>query len=158
GDRVLGLGERQKIGAFTVEDVWSTGTKPVFTLTTRTGRVVTATANHPFLTAQGWRRLEELRSDDILATSENSDLLWEEIRRIEPAGEAEVFDIRIPGCGNFLANGIVAHNSGSIEAEADLVMMLYRSSYYNRGQPGEGEESAPLRAGAEDVEESELLI
>jgi replicative DNA helicase len=158
GAKVLGLGDRQKIGAFAVEDVWSTGVKPVFTLTTRTGRTVTATANHPFLTAQGWKRLEELAAGDIIATSEQSDLLWEDIRRIEPAGEAEVFDIRIPGCGNFLANGIVAHNSGSIEAEADLVMMLYRSSYYNRGTPADGEEVTPLRSGAEDVEESELLI
>ncbi|MBV9852498.1 MAG: replicative DNA helicase, partial [Armatimonadetes bacterium] len=69
GDRVLALGERQKLGAFDVRDVWSTGVKPVFTLTTRTGRTVTATANHPFLTAQGWRRLDELRPGDVLATA-----------------------------------------------------------------------------------------
>jgi replicative DNA helicase len=48
--------------------------------------------------------------------------------------------------------------SGSIEAEADIVMMLYRSSYYRIGQQGEGEESAPVRVGAEDMEKSELII
>jgi replicative DNA helicase len=102
----------------------------------------------------------ERLKDEILHVWARSDLLWEEIRRIEPAGEAEVFDIRIPGCANFLANGIVAHNSGSIEAEADLVMMLYRSSYYRReGEGSEGEESPqPHVAGEEAVEQSELIL
>jgi replicative DNA helicase len=49
--------------------------------------------------------------------------------------------------------------SGSIEAEADLVMMLYRSSYYNRGNAEEGETGAAATSQAEGaVEESEILI
>jgi replicative DNA helicase len=48
--------------------------------------------------------------------------------------------------------------SGSLEAEADIVMMLYRSRYYNRGEETEGEGSTPLRAGEEQVEESELIV
>jgi replicative DNA helicase len=50
--------------------------------------------------------------------------------------------------------------SGSLEAEADLVMMLYRSRYYNRGEgSADGEERAPQPvAGDEQVEESELII
>jgi replicative DNA helicase len=47
--------------------------------------------------------------------------------------------------------------SGSIEAEADLVMMLYRSSYYNRGS-ADGDEGAGIPHSAAEVEESELLI
>ncbi|TAF02350.1 MAG: replicative DNA helicase, partial [Nostocales cyanobacterium] len=34
--------------------------KPVFTLTTRLGRKIRATANHKFLTIHGWKRLDEL--------------------------------------------------------------------------------------------------
>ena len=67
GDRIIGMDTRQKLGAFTVRDVWSTGIKSVFTLTTRTGRKVTASANHPFFTAQGWKCLEELKSGDVIA-------------------------------------------------------------------------------------------
>lgn len=166
GHLVLGLGDRRKLGAFAVRDVWSTGVKPVFRLTSWAGHVVTATANHPFLTAAGWRRLGELCPGDRIATAtprralEGGDLLWDGVRRIEPAGEAQVYDIRVPGCGNFLGNGVVLHNSGSIEAEADLVMMLYRSRYYQReGEGIEGEEAAPQPVpGEEQVEESELIV
>jgi replicative DNA helicase len=44
--------------------------------------------------------------------------------------------------------------SGSIEAEADIVMMLYRSRYYNR----DGEEGSEPPAGQEWLEESELIV
>lgn len=39
---------------------FSTGTKRVFRLRLRSGRQVTASANHPFLTFAGWTRLDEL--------------------------------------------------------------------------------------------------
>ena len=44
--------------------VFPTGVKPVFRLTTASGKQVTATANHPFLTAGGWRALETLSVGD----------------------------------------------------------------------------------------------
>lgn len=40
--------------------VFSTGVKPVFTLTLASGKQVRATGNHPFLTYDGWRPLEQL--------------------------------------------------------------------------------------------------
>jgi replicative DNA helicase len=49
--------------------------------------------------------------------------------------------------------------SGSIEAEADIVMMLYRSRYYNRGEGGPDAEGADQPApGHELLEESEVII
>ena len=52
-----------------VSNAFSTGRKPVFALRTRLGRRIRATANHRFLTVDGWRRLDELdagRSDVAL--------------------------------------------------------------------------------------------
>lgn len=37
--------------------------------------------------------------------------IWDVVESIQPAGEEEVFDITVPGPHNFLANGIVVHNS-----------------------------------------------
>jgi replicative DNA helicase len=45
-----------------VTNAFSTGIKPVFTLKTRLGRKISATANHQFLTINGWKRLDELSS------------------------------------------------------------------------------------------------
>lgn len=98
----------------------------------------------------------ERLKDETLGVWANSDLLWEEVKRIEPAGEEEVFDIAVPGCANFLANGIVAHNSGSIEAEADMVCFLYREAYYKMKEAYavEGAER-PERA---EMEETEVIV
>ncbi len=43
------------------------GLKPVWRVTTRLGRFVESTITHPFLTIDGWRRLEELKLGDKIA-------------------------------------------------------------------------------------------
>lgn len=78
-------------------------------------------------------RLADYFEHDGLKVWAESELLWEDIKSIEPAGEQEVFDIKVPKAHNFLANGIVAHNSGDLEADADVVIGLYRDEvYYSR--------------------------
>ncbi|MHB8465917.1 MAG: replicative DNA helicase [Acidimicrobiales bacterium] len=49
-----------KLAPGTMTRVFPSGIKPVFALTLASGRTVKATANHPFLTVDGWRRLDEL--------------------------------------------------------------------------------------------------
>lgn len=50
-----------------VIDVIDNGVKPVYRLTTQLGRQIDTTANHPFLTFDGWRNLETLSVGDKLA-------------------------------------------------------------------------------------------
>ncbi|TMB92545.1 MAG: replicative DNA helicase [Chloroflexi bacterium] len=68
GLRVLALDtETWKLVPRTAQRVFATGHRPVFDLTTQLGRKVRATANHEFLTLDGWKRLDELTIGDHLA-------------------------------------------------------------------------------------------
>ena len=50
------------------------GVKPVFKLTTASGRFIKTTGNHPYLTREGWRKVIELGKGDKIAVS-NVDVL-----------------------------------------------------------------------------------
>lgn len=60
-DKELKIGKHRMIKAF------YSGKKKVFRLTTRSGRSIKASANHPFLKLSGWTALENLRPKDQIA-------------------------------------------------------------------------------------------
>jgi replicative DNA helicase len=62
---------------------------------------------------------------DLLATN---DVFWDEIVAIEPLGEQEVYDATVPGEHNFLADGVMVHNS--IEQDSDMVILVHRPDLY----------------------------
>ncbi|HZU03671.1 MAG TPA: replicative DNA helicase, partial [Ktedonobacteraceae bacterium] len=68
GFRVLALNtETWQLEPCPVTNAFATGRKPVYRMTTRLGRTIRATANHKFLTIQGWKRLDELAKDERIA-------------------------------------------------------------------------------------------
>lgn len=74
-------------------------------------------------------RLAEAVLSEEIAQLAQSDVYWDEIADIVDDEETDVYDLTIKGLHNFVANDIIVHNS--IEADADVVMFIYRDDVYN---------------------------
>jgi DNA polymerase-3 subunit alpha len=86
-----------------VTDVISNGVKPVYRLTTQLGRTITATANHPLYTFDGWRMLGELKPGDQIATP----------RQIPVEGRNVWEDYQVIVLGHLIAEGNLCHPHGA---------------------------------------------
>jgi replicative DNA helicase len=80
----------------------------------------------------------ELLDDPELRRWAHSDLYWDRVVEIRADGEEEVFDLTVPGPSSWLADGIVSHNSGAIEQDADLILFIYRDEVYNADSTDKG--------------------
>jgi DNA polymerase III subunit alpha len=66
-NKTFSLSANQKITSQVVKQVKPNGKKKTFALKTRSGRSITTTGNHPFLTFSGWKNLENLVAGDRVA-------------------------------------------------------------------------------------------
>jgi replicative DNA helicase len=145
---VMALDESGKLVKAQASKVWLTGHKAIFRLSTASGCSIRATANHPFRVQEGWRPLDALKAGDRIALPrtkagtpvpmdgklpESADIFWDTIRHILPDGEEDVYDMTVPGLHNFVANGIIVHNS--LEQDADIVMFIHRPDAFEKDSP-----------------------
>jgi replicative DNA helicase len=72
----------------------------------------------------------DLIENEELKIWSQSDLFWDRVVAVGLEGEEEVFDITVPGPASWLADGVVSHNSGSIEQDSDLILLIYREEFY----------------------------
>lgn len=126
GDRIATY-ENGTVTTSTVLNWASQGSDDVMCIRMKSGRTVRANARHPFLTSEGaWVRVAELKPGQSLmgiangtapesahpTCCEPQPTIWaDEIISIEPCGVEEVFDIQVERTENFIANGLVSHNT-----------------------------------------------
>jgi replicative DNA helicase len=78
---------------------------------------------------EGWNRSKDnLAGWNKYQYNENRSLCFMPIKRITAIGFHDVYDIEVDEYHNFIADGIIAHNS--IEQDADMVLLVYRPAYY----------------------------
>jgi hypothetical protein len=70
GDYVFSLNEAtQTIEPHRINGLLDMGVKPVYKLTTASGRSIKTTENHPYLTRKGWIKVSELKAGDEVAVA-----------------------------------------------------------------------------------------
>lgn len=97
-----------------VTDSWKTGTMPVVRVTFSYGsvelRYVDCTPDHPFfVVGSGWVEAASLRPGSTLVGFDKESVFVSTVELLP--GEIDVFDLTVDGSNNFVANGVLLHNS-----------------------------------------------
>jgi replicative DNA helicase len=83
------------------------------------------------------QRLADTLDSNVLRAAASDDVFWDHVVDIEPLGKQPVYDATVKGSHNFVADGIVAHNS--IEQDSDVVLLVHREDLYERESARAGE-------------------
>jgi len=110
------------IKLFDLARAWESGTKDLRRVCLSSGAALIASEDHLVLTPFGWIPLKDLRPGyRIMADISNSQTGPVDVVSIKRFGDGDTYDLQVPGAANFLAEGIVTHNSGKTIIMAELV-------------------------------------
>jgi replicative DNA helicase len=99
------------------------GVKPVFRVTTKLGRQIETTITHPFLTIEGWKRLEELKINSKIAVPRIINIFGSENRR-----ECEVKLLAY-----LLCDGCLKKNSPEFTVDKEILRDDFRKAFFEFG-------------------------
>ncbi|RCG26799.1 FAD-dependent thymidylate synthase [Sphaerisporangium album] len=114
-----------------IADVFRSGIKPILKITTVHGKVLRCSPDHALLSRGAWVKAKDLAPADLISAQATvpagestgvpgplrEGVRDEEILSVVPDGEEETYDISMPGpWHNFIADGIVVHNSYNEES------------------------------------------
>jgi thymidylate synthase ThyX len=131
-----------------IVDVLESGVKALLRISTAGGRSLRCSADHAVLTPDGWRKAGELVAGDAVLTAgaEAAAAVPDLIVAVADDGEEMTYDLSVAGpWHNFLADGIVVHNSYNEESGRyrELQPVFYvpgeDRKLVQRGRPGKYE-------------------
>lgn len=120
----------KSIGLQKIKDVVYSGKQDVFELTLENDKLIKATKNHLIMTKRGWIELHNLNMDDEvmcdnLYPQKKGQPTFSKVKEIKHIGIKPTYDIVCDEPNhNFVANGIVVHNSGKTYSQLRLGEIL----------------------------------
>lgn len=111
----LGLQAMTKEGFKTITHFIYKGSEEMYEVELESGKTIQCTLDHKFITNQGTKSLREIYplNTSKISLMEYDDNKFKEVRisRVTPVGIKGVYDLSVEGCHQFVANGILNHNS-----------------------------------------------
>jgi DNA polymerase III alpha subunit len=131
--RTLACDRDQRVVPRRILAATASGRRLVYRLRTAGGRELTATPEHPLLTPLGWHGLGALRlGEEIAAAGGAGDaVVWDRVTALAPLEFQETYDLTIEGEHNFVANGLVVHNSHA----SSFALLAYASAWLKVRHP-----------------------
>jgi DNA polymerase III subunit alpha len=144
----LSYHEDGRIKPARILDVVESGEQELYRTTLADGQYIDATANHRHLTVSGYRTVSELRTGDYLVTDGGYQMptrvetkeqehlsTSSEIVSIVSIGRQMTYDVVMESPHNFVANGIVTHNSFGYAHAMGYAMVTFWTAWFKAHYP-----------------------